>query len=331
MHVGPAASVMLSIWGVLLAVVGLIKQMTDGFLMWFTAVRAKEANAAAKAARRMGRLFGFVALAPAGAGVDDDPRIVAVLAECSGKYALLRMAGTWKSGVSTYTVTTTPGQVLGTAPPTLGTWAAGDIVWNSAYAAGQAAGWICTVAGAPGVWVAFGASTDVTFYRLSDLAQADTTKISYNTQNITVGVQFIPMALYGQTLKISAVRFYAKYSTYPRTIKVSVWDSAGTQQLTVNVVVSAEGIYTATFASPYTVPGSQWGYRFTLGLYDTSVTQQYTYLSATYPLPMLTVGFWVNLHEWRLREDCYYNYGDGMPDSTGLGNRVPADPVYQVS
>ena len=38
------------------------------------------------------------------------------------------------------------------AVPTTGTWRVTDVVMNSAPAAGQPAGWICTVAGTPGTW-----------------------------------------------------------------------------------------------------------------------------------------------------------------------------------
>lgn len=41
-----------------------------------------------------------------------------------------------------------------TAAPTTGTWAVGDIVWNSATAAGGTPGWVCTTAGTPGIWKA---------------------------------------------------------------------------------------------------------------------------------------------------------------------------------
>jgi hypothetical protein len=40
------------------------------------------------------------------------------------------------------------------AVPTTGTWRVTDVVMNSAPAAGQPAGWICTVAGTPGTWKA---------------------------------------------------------------------------------------------------------------------------------------------------------------------------------
>jgi hypothetical protein len=40
------------------------------------------------------------------------------------------------------------------AAPGAGTWAVGDIVWNTAPAAGGAPGWVCTGAGTPGTWKA---------------------------------------------------------------------------------------------------------------------------------------------------------------------------------
>jgi len=40
-----------------------------------------------------------------------------------------------------------------TSVPTTGTWAVGDIVWNSAPTAGGTIGWVCTTGGAPGTFV----------------------------------------------------------------------------------------------------------------------------------------------------------------------------------
>lgn len=44
----------------------------------------------------------------------------------------------------------------GTAAPVSGAWAQGDIRTNTGATAGQPAGWVCTVAGSPGTWAAFG-------------------------------------------------------------------------------------------------------------------------------------------------------------------------------
>jgi hypothetical protein len=41
--------------------------------------------------------------------------------------------------------------------PSSGTWAVGDMIWNSAVTAGGNIGWVCTTAGTPGTWKTFGA------------------------------------------------------------------------------------------------------------------------------------------------------------------------------
>lgn len=46
------------------------------------------------------------------------------------------------------------GVIYDTAAPTTGTWADGDIVWNSAPVAGGTPGWMCVTAGTPGTWKA---------------------------------------------------------------------------------------------------------------------------------------------------------------------------------
>jgi hypothetical protein len=40
------------------------------------------------------------------------------------------------------------------AAPTTGTWAQGDVVWNTGASAGGSPGWVCTTAGTPGTWKA---------------------------------------------------------------------------------------------------------------------------------------------------------------------------------
>lgn len=42
------------------------------------------------------------------------------------------------------------------AAPTTGTWQQGDIIYNTAPAAGGTIGWVCTAAGTPGTWKTFG-------------------------------------------------------------------------------------------------------------------------------------------------------------------------------
>jgi hypothetical protein len=51
-----------------------------------------------------------------------------------------------------------PGQATGTAAPTTGTWARGEVLWNRTPTPGGVLGWVCTTAGTPGSWSAFGRS-----------------------------------------------------------------------------------------------------------------------------------------------------------------------------
>jgi hypothetical protein len=48
-------------------------------------------------------------------------------------------------------------QLNTTAAPTEGTWVRGNVVWNSAPAAGGYVGWVCVASGTPGTWKGFGA------------------------------------------------------------------------------------------------------------------------------------------------------------------------------
>lgn len=55
-------------------------------------------------ALKVGAQFGIVYVSPAGGTTDDDPRMIAILTACSGKYPVVQAAGTWRSGSTTYTV-----------------------------------------------------------------------------------------------------------------------------------------------------------------------------------------------------------------------------------
>lgn len=44
----------------------------------------------------------------------------------------------------------------GSAAPTTGAWLSGEMIFNSSPAVGSPKGWVCTVAGSPGVWVSMG-------------------------------------------------------------------------------------------------------------------------------------------------------------------------------
>jgi hypothetical protein len=82
-----------------------------------------------------------IGLAAAGVSTVLPARTILVL-EC-------RTAGRWE-------VTQWTPNLSATAAPTAGTWAVGQIVFNSAPTAGGNIGWVCVTAGSPGTWKAFG-------------------------------------------------------------------------------------------------------------------------------------------------------------------------------
>lgn len=47
-------------------------------------------------------------------------------------------------------------EIKAESPPVSGTWTRGTRIYNSAPASGQPIGWVCTTAGTPGIWSAFG-------------------------------------------------------------------------------------------------------------------------------------------------------------------------------
>lgn len=68
-------------------------------------------------------------------------------------------APAWNQGLMRGNVSSGNVIASGTAAPTSGTWARGDVFYNTSPTAGGTIGWVCTVAGTPGTWKTFGAIT----------------------------------------------------------------------------------------------------------------------------------------------------------------------------
>lgn len=81
----------------------------------------------------------------------------------------ITVGGMTSSGPVTGTTITGSGDIQGTAftdgtnqlswgaaAPVAGTYAQGDVVFNTGATAGGTAGWVCVTAGTPGTWKAFG-------------------------------------------------------------------------------------------------------------------------------------------------------------------------------
>jgi polygalacturonase len=83
----------------------------------------------------------------------------ATLSPSSGKTLTINgrlIVGNWAWKAGAGTIALTAGRTYASAYPSAGTWQAGDIVWNSAPAAGEWAGWICVTGGTSGTWKGFG-------------------------------------------------------------------------------------------------------------------------------------------------------------------------------
>lgn len=93
-----------------------------------------------------------------------------------------------------------------TAAPTSGQWSVNDIIYNTAPAAnGTPMGWICTVAGTPGTWVAFGALKDKS--SVTAVTAAGDIALTDNIVNIGTGGFNVTLAapsasVHGNTVRI---------------------------------------------------------------------------------------------------------------------------------
>lgn len=92
----------------------------------------------------------YSGLSMAGGGGASCTLYVDEMSICFGDEGIINSAkfGSFELNQRTFTAAT--------AVPTTGTWKAGDRVFNAAPAVGQPKGWICTVAGSPGIWVSEG-------------------------------------------------------------------------------------------------------------------------------------------------------------------------------
>jgi hypothetical protein len=91
------------------------------------------------------------------------------------------------------------------------------------------------------------------WYSIVDLCVAGSrTAYAEDGVGYSTGSRFCPYWDPSNTLSCTGVRFYAKCASYPRTYKAKLYkDSSNTLVASVEVTISAEGVYTGTFASAY--------------------------------------------------------------------------------
>lgn len=106
----------------------------------------------------------------------------------------------------------------------------------------------------------------------SEVELGEVATISTDPSNYTVGTVFLPIR---KSMSCTGMRFYWDGAA-SKTIKCSLWDTAGTRLQTVNVAATTAGIYTATWSAAETLTAFT-NYRVSTWVNDGS---KYLYITA---------------------------------------------------
>lgn len=129
-----------------------------------------------------------------------------------------------------------------------------------------------------------------------------------------------------KTLTLSGLRFYRPAGA--ATIKCSLWSGAGVSMATVNVAVAAAGVYTATFASPVSLPvvaGTTGVTYYKVSMWENSATNYtkwtaFPIRSPAYPFQGSKSMFWTQFGIW--------GAGDSAPVSVTATEWYPIEPIF---
>ena len=142
--------------------------------------------------------------------------------------------------------------------------------------------------------------------------------------SFTTATGFVVM----RPLVLTGLRFYRPAGA--ATIKCSLWSGVGASMATVNVAVNAAGIYTATFASPVSLPiisGSVAGVNYyKVSMWENSATNYtkwtaFPIRSPAYPFMGSPSMQWTQFGIW--------GAGDSAPSSVTASEWYALEPVFQ--
>lgn len=131
----------------------------------------------------------------------------------------------------------------------------------------------------------------------------------------------------GGPIKVRGLRGLARFSSYPRTLRCSLW-AGGSRVADTTITVIAHGVYEAAFASPVTVSHDQGELQqLTVSVVDQSSSPQY--IACGYPLN----GAWLPSMPWAdgavLHQSwCLYTAGDDRP-AIGNSQQMPIEPILE--
>jgi hypothetical protein len=121
---------------------------------------------------------------------------------------------------------------------------------------------------------------------------------------------------------ITGATFRTGIATNPHTMRVKLWNPAGTSVATVDVVCAGAGQYTGVFSSAYTVPAAYVGDVFRISVWETTGTD-YSYCSAAPSVPAPgAVG-----RAYYVQTPNVYAAGDANPTTTHASQWYVIDPT----
>jgi hypothetical protein len=141
--------------------------------------------------------------------------------------------------------------------------------------------------------------------------------------NFTVGAVFVATT----PMTITGARFY--WSGANKTVKVSIWNAAGSVLATVNQATTGSAIYTVTFASPVSITTSGTYRDLTIGMYDTSAAVYQRITAATHQPASSGTQVFMHGRGYGWISNAMFLAGDAKPTSAG-SETYPIEPVFTV-
>jgi hypothetical protein len=165
--------------------------------------------------------------------------------------------------------------------------------------------------------------------------------ISGDLANYSVGQQFYPFVQAGGSLSVKGIRSYIRLSggapAYPKTFRFKLWNAGtATAVASQDVVVAAEGIVIATFATPYVIPAAylnslpnQYLARmWVASMWETSGTDSACYTTGAAGMPPFPIPHFVSQCHAMVFQGAYV-IGDGMPVNAGPNIKFyPVEPLF---
>lgn len=205
-------------------------------------------------------------------------------------------------------------------------WGRGSFVFNKT-ADGSILGWVCTVAGKPGTWVAVNAGAPTDHVKFSEVTMLD-----QGYGSATLGVSDYTygngILILKAGLQITGARFYWPGGAGAQTVTVKLWDAGGSVLKSQTASVNAAGVYVVTWASPYTVLASDVGMVMKLSMRDGVhyPTGNATTFSAAVIAPSGSINN-ISAGPYYMKSFSNYAVGDAFPNTGDSGTMTPIEPV----